>query len=812
MYRFSYVQSVSGKAQEVSRQLFHDIIRREQIKNTCRQIAEQQAQLDKATTDDERKVAQNAISRLKRSLPAFCWHAWFDDGKRKNYAAHPSGLVMIDVDHVEDPRALFARLEESAKGKGLLAAHVTPSTKGLRLVFPVPDGMDPEKAQAHYVKALKLKNVDACTKDLARLSFCVPEEYWLFVDETRLWEPTPNPSLKGGEMEPTPNPSLKGRELNPADNPAANTAEGGLPLFQEGAGGEASTAEGGLPLFQEGAGGEASPFPSSYQPVTSPTGGGREGATGASGASIPYKLIVECLQELLGGIPAHGSRNNFIFTMAAYLRYICNDDPDWIASILPTYGETAEKWRRTIDSACQRAQYKVMPQIVKRALANAEARQRDSTLAQGEEAGDNVPPALPKKLPRLIAHLVKNVPEVCRPAVANAVFPALAAHLHGVKFTLIDGTEKEATFMCVTIAKQSSGKSAINKPIEYITADIVERDEINRRREQEWKDASANKASNKEKPKRPDDLCVQVLVSDMTNAAFVQRLKDAGGKYLYTNLEELDLLKQLQTNGTKDVGKIICLCFDNGRYGQERVGTQSVTARVEVRWNWNASSTIQKGIQFFSGRLVDGTLSRVNFCTILPDKSKPFVYGKYDDTYADTLKPYITNLNLATGLIECKPALDLARRLAEQCAEEGALSDDDIYQDLAYRAVTIAYMKAMVLYIANDMTWTKEIAEFTEWSLQYDLWCKQHFFGELMRDEKAKENIKSPRGRLNLLDLLPNTFTIQDAQTVRQMQGMEDAGYRQMISNWLFRGYIEQDPSLGIYIKTPQYLSRHKSK
>ena len=779
MYKFSFVQSVSGKATVVTREMFHDIVRREKIGSVCRQIAEQVVRMEGAASDEERKAAQDAISKLKRSLPAFCWHAWFDEGKRKNYAAHPGGLVMIDVDHVAQPRELFSQISEAAKGLGLLVAHVTPSTRGLRLVFPVPAGMDAEKAQTHYAKTLKLKNVDACTKDLARLSFCVPEEYFLFVDEERLFNDNDNE-----------NDNLAGAwssDENEAASPSVDTAADGsaFPECYEVMGGSfADTAEGGLPPHLGRAGGEAT--------------------------AIPYRLIVEALQELLGGIPAHGSRNNFIFTMAAYLRYVCNDDPEWIASILPTYGETAEKWRRTIDSACQRAQYKVMPQIVRRALAQAQARQRDSVEAQRSEEGDNLPPAMPRKLPRLIAHLVKNVPEVCRPAVANAVFPALAAHLKGVKFPLIDGTEKEATFMCVTMAKQSSGKSAINKPIEYITADIVERDEINRKREQEWKDASANKASNKEKPKRPDDLCVQVLVSDMTNAAFVQRLKDAGGRYLYTNLEELELLKQLQTNGTKDVGKIICLCFDNGKYGQERVGTQSVTARVEVRWNWNAASTIQKGIQFFRGRLVDGTLSRVNFCTILPDKSKPFTYGTYDDAYVGTLKPYITNLNLADGRIECRQALDLARRLEDKCAEEGTLSDDEIYQDLAHRAVTIAYLKAMVLYIASDMTWTKEIGEFAEWSLQYDLWCKMHFFGELMREEEERENVAKMRSRQNLLDLLPDTFTLQNALDVRRAQGMSESGCRQMIRQWIFRGYIDQEPTLGVYIKTEKYLGRKR--
>ena len=752
MYRFSFVNSIAGKAQEVSRQLFREILTREDVKNTCELIA-------KATSTDE-------IGKLKRGLPAFCWHAWFDEGKRKNYAAHPSGLIMLDLDHVEKPREMFEKLAESAKAMGLLAAHVTPSTMGLRLVFPIPEGMDIVEAQGYYVKALGLKNVDACTKDLARLSFCVPEGYWLYIDEEGLFEgKETKTTLKDIRTTNMTNLSNSVAEVDSAKNDAENSGNS-------------------LQETQKG----VSHYDTEYN-------------------GIRYEILVECLQELLGGVPAHGSRNNFIFSMAAYLRYVCDDDPEWIAQILPTYGEARDKWRRTIDSACQRAQYKAMPQIVKRAIDNAQKRVTGDRCLGMADSGDDLPPEMPKKLPKLIQHLTKNVPEVCRPAVANAVFPALAAHLNGVKFWLIDGTEKEATFMCVTMARQSSGKSAVNKPIEYIVADIVERDELNRKREQDWKDASANKGANKEKPKRPDDLCVQVLVSDMTNAAFVQRMKDANGRYLYTNLEELDLLKQLQTNGTKDVGKIICLCFDNGKYGQERVGTQSVTARVDIRWNWNASSTIQKGLQFFRGRMVDGTLSRVNFCTIIPDKSKPFVYGKYDEKYAEVLKPYITNLNLATGNIECKQALELAKKMSEQCADESALSDDDVYQDLAYRAVTIAYLKAMVLYIANDMTWTKDIAEFTEWSLRYDLWCKCHFFGEQVSEEKAMEVVKARRGRKNLLEMLPESFTLQDAMVVRRQNGMEDGGCRQMISLWLHRGYIEQDET-GRYVKTDVYLSR----
>ena len=784
MFRFSYVPGVSGRAVEVTKELFHQIIRDAKIQRICAQIATLQSSATPASpstsTSDEvpcpfrgKDVSvADRIGALKRQLPAFCWHAWFDEGKRKNYAAHPSGLIMLDLDHVGAPRELFESMKDKCLEIGLVAAHVTPSTQGLRLVFPIPPqllsaaaplaqkGQTPlcnfslEEAQGYYAKALKLKNLDACTKDLARLSFCVPEEYFLYLNEEALFE--------GKEQ-------INEKPLSPD------------PFPQLGQGGDVALS---LPQLGKGC----------------PEG--RKGASDYDG--IPYPLIVASLQELMGGVPAHGSRNNFIFSMAAYLRYVCNDDPEWIASILPTYGESADKWRRTIDSACQRAQYKVIPQIVQRAIEQA----RKKMSAGDDTAESSQPPAMPKRLPKLIRHLIKNVPEVCRPAVANAVFPALAAHLKDVHFRLIDGTEKEATFMCVTMARQSSGKSAVNKPIEYIVADIVERDEINRKREQEWKDASANKAANKEKPKRPDDLCVQVLVSDMTNAAFVQRMKDAGGRYLYTNLEELDLLKQLQTNGTKDVGKIICLCFDNGKYGQERVGNQSVTARVELRWNWNAASTIQKGIAFFKNRLVDGTLSRVNFCTIIPDKSKPFKYGTYDEKYAEELKPFISNLNLANGEVYCKPALELAQRLDDACAEEADLSDDQMYQDMAHRAVTIAYLKAMVLYIASDMTWTREIAEFAEWSLRYDLWCKQQFFGEQVKEAMAQETVKKSRGPRNILDLLPTSFSFQDALDVRALQGLSESGCSQMINSWTFRGYITYDAASHIYIKSDKYLKR----
>ncbi|MDD6767386.1 MAG: BT4734/BF3469 family protein [bacterium] len=809
MFRFSFTENVAGKTIEVNRQLFHEIWKRESVRQCCARIAEQVKLLEQTTDEQTRKAIQNRIGQLKRTLPAFCWHAWFESGVRKNEKAHPSGLVMIDVDHVKQPELMYAKLESQALSLGMLAAHITPSTHGLRLVFPLPAGMDLMEAQSHYAEALALQ-VDACTKDLARLSFCVPESYWLYVDEDQLFD---------GE-EVTPMVAQIGQSASSAQSsqlpvPVSQSVQLGRPKqsnqlveLSQPIGMELHPVE--LDLSIQPA--------QSSQPVevqsTLPKVFTLEASPEAETATtfdpdydgVPYPLLVNTLCELMGGVPAHGSRNNFIFTMAAHLRYVCNDDPNWIAQVLPTYGEAEPKWRRTIESACNRSQNRAMPSIVARAIEQARKRLRMDQVLDSNR-GEELPPAMPTQLPPLVAHLVKNVPEVCRPAVANAVFPALAIHLKGVKFWLIDGTEKEATFMCVTMARQSSGKASVNKPIEYIVADIVEQDEQNRLREQQWKDVMSQKGANKEKPKRPDDLCVQVLVSDMTNAAFVQRMKDANGRYLYTNLEELELLKQLQTNGSRDIGKIICLCFDNGMYGQERVGTQSVTARVNLRWNWNASSTIQKGIQFFKGRMVDGTLSRLNFCTIIPDKSKPFVYGRYDEQYAEELKPYVTNLNLAEGNVECPEALELAQSLLNRCLDEGALSDDDIYQDLAYRAVTIAYLKAMVLYIAHNYTWTPEIASFMEWSLFYDLWCKQHFFGEQVELEKRKERVGHPRGRQNLLALLPDSFTMQDAKSVRLRMGLEEDP-RQMLATWAWRGYIRQDPSQSHYVKTEKFLLR----
>lgn len=515
----------------------------------------------------------------------------------------------------------------------------------------------------------------------------------------------------------------------------------------------------------------------------------------------PYETILHALEEQLGGIPEHGSRNNFIFSMACHLRYICNDDPQWIGQLLPTYGEAPDRVQRTIRSACNRAQSREIPQLMKRALKQASL----MALNSQHSALHHTPPPMPQNLPPLIRLLVSKVPYESRAAVAHAVFPPLGAHLSNVRFRYIDNVEHEATFMCVLLAKQSSGKSAVNKPIEYIMADIMQRDTENRIREQAWKDSLNTKGSNKEKPKRPSDLCIQILSSDMTNAALVQRLQDANGHFLYTQMDEIELLNQLKTNNrSNNISQIIRLAFDCGLYGQERVSAQSVTAQVRLRWNWNASATIKKGKDFFGKSLIDGTLSRINFCTIEPRRNgKIPVYGTYDETFAAELKPYIDRLNCAVGLVECPQALQLAEELNDENSEQACLADDEAFETLSFRANVIAYLKAMTLYVAEG-GWSDEIAQFVRWSEEYDLWCKMHFFGDKLQSELNEEEVIVRPGKRNLLELLPNRFSKQDLATIRRAQCMKENPMNQLYQ-WKQRGYIVQDEATQEYIITGKY-------
>ena len=418
---------------------------------------------------------------------------------------------------------------------------------------------------------------------------------------------------------------------------------------------------------------------------------------------------------------------------------------------------------------------------------------------QGNEERYPDPPAMPTQLPKLVEHLISNTPDVYKPAVAHAIFPPLATHLWNTRFRYIDNVEHEATLATVLLASTGAGKSCVQKPIEYIMEDIRKRDAENLKREKEWKDEVTRKGANKDKRKRPDNLIIQEIDADMTNPAFVMRTAEAQGHFLYTSLNEIDLFDALKGNGGQQF-RIMCLAFDpSNKYGQTRVGSQSVTDRVTIRFNWNASSTIQKGQRYFSKVLTDGPISRINFCTI-PEREigedMP-VYGTYDETYREGLKPYIENLCQATGLVECEEAFQLALKLKEEHAEFSRLSQDRTYENLSFRANVIGYLKACVLYVANGYRWEPEIEEFIRWSEQYDLYCKMKFFGDAIKRAEGFDEKTSKRGPASLLQQLPDVFSFQQAEFLRSQLGMNRSGTVSMLRNWVNRNYVKKIPPQG---------------
>ena len=404
------------------------------------------------------------------------------------------------------------------------------------------------------------------------------------------------------------------------------------------------------------------------------------------------------------------------------------------------------------------------------------------------------PPEMPKKLPKLVELLISRTPEIYKPAVAHAIFPPLATHLWKTRFRYIDNVEHEARLMTLLLAGTGAGKSSVNRPIDFIMEDIRLRDAENLKREKAWKDEMLRKGANKDKRKRPENLIIQEIDADMTNPAFVMRTAEAQEHFLYTSLNELDQFDALKGSGSQQF-RIMCLAADQGnKYGQTRVGTMSVTERVTIRFNWNASTTIQKGQRYFSKVLTDGPISRINFCTI-PEREigedMP-VYGTYDESYREALRPYIENLNKVTGLIECKEAFQLALKLKDENAEFARLSQDRTFENLSFRANVIAYLKACVLYVANGCKWEPEIDEFIRWSEQYDLYCKMRFFGDMIAKENYTAERSSKRGPQNLLQILPDNFTAAQLLAIRLEHGLDAKGTDMMIRQWLHRNYIRR--------------------
>ncbi len=739
---FGISNSIKSRAvRTCTPELFWKTVRSNLVAHTCAGIADAWEQWKRGEL--AREEYEEVKNRDKRRLPIFTFHATFSHGRRLNADAVPSGLSMYDIDHLDAPREYFDRVVggERARQLGIVLAHVTPSMEGLRLVFRIPEGMSLAEAQRWMSTQLDDPNYDQSVKDLARSSFAVPENYVLYVDEEGLFsneEPSFNEELR-----------MKNEE------------------FPE---------KGGATEVQQ-----------THQEVQS------------SFKGIPYADIIKQWFALSGGEPVRGERNTKLHRLACHLRHITDNDEALLLQIMPRYGLAEEEMKGLIHSACTAA-WSGMPRMMQKILLNEEwaaSNENSSFCPEGTilHSSFNPPPAMPRKLPPLIALLVSRTPDLYKPAVAHAVFPSLAAHLHRVRFRYIDNVEHEATLMNVLMAGTGAGKDCISEPINRIMADIRERDARNLERERLWKQEVNSRGANKDKRQRPEGLVIQEIDADMTNPAFVMRTAEADGHFLYTKLNEIDQFDALRGSGRSGQQfQIMCLSFDPGnRYGQTRVGSQSVTEKVTVRFNWNAATTIQKGKRYFAKVLTDGPISRINFCTI-PEReigAEMPVYGTYDAAFDEELRPYIENLVRATGLVDCPRAYRLAKKLCEENAEFARLSQSRVYENLSYRANVIAWLKACVLYVAGGGKWDKTLEDFTRWSLQYDLWCKMEFFGEAIeeanREAVVQKNTPGPR---NLLTLLPDEFTTADAERIRQTLGMDTRGTKNMLHQWSCRKYI----------------------
>lgn len=524
---------------------------------------------------------------------------------------------------------------------------------------------------------------------------------------------------------------------------------------------------------------------------------------------VPYEEITKALVDLMGGAPAHGNRNNFIYREACLLRYICNSEAAWIKQVIEIFGEDEEKAFASVESACKVVQSSEMPQLVKQAVELA----RKNYLAKQatEKAGiyAEVPPQLPAKLPKLIKLLTSKVEDDFKAPVAMAVFPPLAAHLKGVNFRYIDNQVHEAAMMNLLVAPMSSGKSAVNGPINSIIEDLVQMDKVNRQKEQEWKDEVNTMGDNKKKPVRPEDICIRIVSPDLTRAAYIQRLDDAqkaGDAYLYCKMDEVDMLRKFN-----DPSQLIRLCWDNSEDGQERVGTKSVTARVKTRFNWNASSTIAVTQKFFSVREVaDGAVSRLSLATIFRSEFAPCpVVGEYDAQFKSQLAPYIHQLNAASGFKECRKARQLIERLGSELMELAQLAYNKPYAEFAKRGLANGFRRAMVLYLANGEKWEKAIEDFIVWSVKYDLWCKMRFFGNQMQEAIDADNrsIYHASGVSNLLLFVHDTFDKAEIQEVCMVHGTKTK-LAVLLCTWKKRGFIVKNED-GTFSKTAKFIGKY---
>ena len=768
----------------------------------------------------DEKAVKKAKEGLKRQLPVRAIHYYrFRNNHRSSEDADPESFLFqttIDVDDVEYVDAALEKARElncsNTIWKGKLLHLEYSARKKLHIDIRMPMGMTIEETQKAYCEAAGIPYDKSCITP-ERIIFITDKDSeiyrskeWYGVLPDEEIQARREAFLKRGltiDGKGTPNTifQIQNTDSNVQDN-----------RFQ---GTDSHSAVSSGAAIQPAQPGNSHRADDDY---ISHTGGSQKagGLAAQEAGQVDAKNLIafDLFQESAGlkgmNIDTVGSRHSSLLAimsagasrvmseeelmkvvakrMPSY--YQENDCHQLIHDFYAKYGDSSKPFSRDV--------IRVNAQAEKQANdANHKVQSSKLNVQSNEEEEYPAPPPMPKKLPKLVELLISKTPEIYQPAVAHAIFPSLATHLWRTRFRYIDNVEHEATLMTCLLAGTGAGKSCVQKPIDFIMEDIRKRDQENLKREKEWKDEMMRKGANKDKRKRPENLIIQEIDADMTNPAFVMRTAEAKEHFLYTSLNEIDQFDALKGSGYQQF-RIMCLAFDPGNlYGQTRVGTQSVTERVTIRFNWNASTTIHKGIRYFKRVLTDGPVSRINFCTI-PERDIGEdipVYGTYDEEFRNSLKPYIDNLCMASGLVECKEAFHLAEVLKDENAEFSRLSQDRVYENLSFRANVIGYLKACVLYVANGYQWEPEIEDFIRWSERYDLYCKMRFFGDAIKKAERDGDQESKKGPMSILAFLPDKFSYQQVESLRLKNDMNAKGTAKMLRNWLHRGYIEKEES-----------------
>ena len=792
-----YRKGNKGKVFSYNIDTYDKVIGSEEIKKMIQQIRGE-LPIDGVDLNDAQAV-KKAQERLKSELPFFCPHyGMFRNNVRRQENALPESFLfqtIIDVDDKEYVERAIEKARElncsSGIWNGSLLHLCYSARKKLHIGIRMPIGMTIEETQKAYCEALGVPYDESCITP-ERMIFLTDKDSEIY--RSKMWcAVMPESEIqarrqafldRGLTVDGRGVAKVNSLQFTVNGNSNDKVQNNRLPgNYGTGELGEASEKNLiAFDLFVQSAGLEG---------MAIDTVGSRHSSLLAIMSAGASRVMSE--EELMKVVRTK---------MPSY--YQEDDCHQLIHDFYAKYADSCKPMSRDVIRVNALAEKQASQQVNSLQLTvnspNANHTVQGSMIqVQSAEEDYPDPPAMPEKLPKLVELLISRTPEIYKPAVAHAIFPPLATHLWQTSFRYIDNVVHEATLSTCLLAGTGAGKSSVNKPISYIMEDIRKRDAENLKREKEWKEEMTRKGANKDKRKRPDNLVIQEIDADMTNPAFVMRTAEAQGRFLYTSLNELDQFDALKGTGNQHF-RIMCLASDSdNQYGQTRVGISSVTERVTIRFNWNASTTIQKGQRYFSKVLTDGPISRINFCTI-PEREigdEMPVFGDYDDDYREGLKPYIENLNNARGLIDCPEAFQLALRLKDENAEFSRLSQDRVYENLSFRANVIAYLKACVLYVANGCKWEPEIDEFIRWSERYDLYCKMRFFGDAIKRANFSNEKSSKRGPANLLQQLPDVFNFQQAEYLRSQLGMDKKGTPSMLRNWVNRNYIRKIPPKG---------------